>query len=65
MSSGLHREWWMIVLSDVLWALFLFTGFVAFVVGSFLMCDWWAGKRIDDLVERGLVGERFDEDEGW
>lgn len=53
------------MLSDVLWALFLFTGFVAFVEGSFLMCVWWAGKRIDDLVERGLVGERFDEDEGW
>ena len=55
----------MIVLSDVLWALFLFTGFVTFVVGSFFVCDWWAGKRIDELVERGLDRTRLDEDEGW
>ena len=55
----------MIVLSDILWALFLLAGFVMFVVGSFLMCDWWAGKRIDELVERGLDRTRLDEDEGW
>lgn len=51
------------MLSDILWALFLLTGFVAFVVGSFLMCDWWAGKRIDELVELGLADARLDEDE--
>ena len=49
--------------SDLLWAVLLWVGFVVFVVGSFFVCDWWAGKRIDELVERGLVDARFDEDE--
>ena len=51
------------MLSDILWAVLLWVGFVVFVVGSFFVCDWWAGKRIDELVERGLVDARFDEDE--
>lgn len=37
------------MLSDILWAVLLWVGFVVFVVGSFFVCDWWAGKRIDEL----------------